>query len=97
MSAKQARNTTAVLREIARAKARFGVPESAVVFSSYEAGRDGFWLRRCYRVDPQKREAIPHVMGIALERRQRPAVVGAVVIARESRPGRQENGRSGSQ
>jgi hypothetical protein len=55
-----------------------------------------FWLHRCYRVDPQKREAIPHVMGIALERRQRPAVVGAVVIARECRPGRQENGRSGS-
>ena len=92
----QARNTAAVLREIARAKARFGVPESAVVFSCYEARRDAFWLHRCYRVDPQKREAIPHVMGIALERRQRPAVVGAVVIARESRPGRQENGRSGS-
>jgi hypothetical protein len=31
MSAKQARNTAAVLREIARAKARFGVPESAEV------------------------------------------------------------------
>jgi hypothetical protein len=39
MSAKQARNTAAVLREIARARARFGVPESAVVFSCYEAGR----------------------------------------------------------
>jgi transposase len=43
----QARNTAAVLREIARAKARFGVPESAAVFSCYEAGRDGFWLHRC--------------------------------------------------
>jgi transposase len=92
----QARNTAAVLRKIARAKTRFGVPESAVVFSCYEAGRDGFWGHRCYRVDPQKREPIPHVMGIALERRQRPAVVGGVVIARESRPGRQENGRFGS-
>ena len=56
----QARNSAAVLREIARAKARFGVPESAGVFSCYEAGRDGFWLYRCYRVDPQEREAIPH-------------------------------------
>jgi hypothetical protein len=92
----QARNTAAVLREIARAKARFGVPASDVVFSCYEAGRDGYWLHRCYRVDRQKREAIPRVMGIALERGQRPTVVGAVVIARESRPGRQENGRSGS-
>jgi transposase len=43
----QARNTTAVLREIARTRARFGLPESAVDFSCYEAGRDGFWLHRC--------------------------------------------------
>jgi len=41
-----ARDTAAVLREIARAKARFGLPESAPVFSCYEAGRDGFWLHR---------------------------------------------------
>jgi transposase len=43
----QARNIASVLREIARAKARFGIPESAVVYSCYEAGRDGFWLDRC--------------------------------------------------
>ena len=43
----QARNIASVLREIARAKARFGVAESAVVFSCYEAGRDGLWLHRC--------------------------------------------------
>ena len=43
----QARNSAAVLREIARAKARFGVAESAVVYFCYEAGRDGFWLHRC--------------------------------------------------
>jgi transposase len=41
-----ARNTGAILREIARAKARFGLPESSVVYSCYEAGRDGFWLHR---------------------------------------------------
>jgi transposase len=40
------RNTDIVLREIARAKARFGLPEDAPVFSCYEAGRDGFWLHR---------------------------------------------------
>jgi transposase len=39
-------DTDAVQREIARAKARFGLPESAAVFSCYEAGRDGFWLHR---------------------------------------------------
>jgi transposase len=32
--------------EIARAKHRLGVPESARVVSCYEAGRDGFWLHR---------------------------------------------------
>jgi hypothetical protein len=37
----QARNTASVLREIARANALFRVPESDVVFSCYEAGRDG--------------------------------------------------------
>lgn len=32
--------------EVARAKHRLGVPESARVVSCYEAGRDGFWLHR---------------------------------------------------
>lgn len=40
------RNTTALLREIAQAKKRFGLPEDAPVRSCYEAGRDGFWLHR---------------------------------------------------
>src|SRR5262249_25548482 len=39
-------DTKRVLREIARAKARFDLPESAAVVSCYEAGRDGFWLHR---------------------------------------------------
>ena len=42
----RAHDTEAILREIARAKARFGLSESAAVFSCYEAGRDGFWLDR---------------------------------------------------
>jgi transposase len=41
-----ARNTQALLREIAKAKERFGLPEDAPVFTCYEAGRDGFWLHR---------------------------------------------------
>src|SRR5262249_60996726 len=41
-----ARNTAAVLHEIARAKERFGLPAEAAVLSCYEAGRDGFWLHR---------------------------------------------------
>lgn len=36
-----------VLIEIARAKARFGLPADAPVVSCYEAGREGFWIHRC--------------------------------------------------
>jgi transposase len=41
-----ARNTELLLREIDKAKARFGLPADAPVASCYEAGRDGFWLHR---------------------------------------------------
>jgi len=41
-----ARNQTRVLQEVAQAKRRFGLPETAPVFSCYEAGREGFWLHR---------------------------------------------------
>jgi transposase len=41
-----ARDREAVLREIALAKERFGLPAEAPVVSCYEAGRDGFWLHR---------------------------------------------------
>src|SRR3989475_10278817 len=45
------RNVTAryqerVLDEIAQAKRRLGLPETAPVVSCYEAGREGFWLHR---------------------------------------------------
>jgi transposase len=35
-----------ILREIQRAKCRFGLPANAQVISCFEAGRDGFWLHR---------------------------------------------------
>jgi len=41
-----ARDQQRVLDEIASAKRRFGLPETAPVVSCYEAGRDGFWLHR---------------------------------------------------
>jgi len=41
-----ARDTQALRREIARAKARLGLPAQASVVSCYEAGREGFWLHR---------------------------------------------------
>lgn len=41
-----ARNLEGLLKEIERAKERFGLPSTARVVSCYEAGRDGFWLHR---------------------------------------------------
>jgi transposase len=41
-----ARDLDGLMREVARAKHRLGVPDSARVVSCYEAGRDGFWLHR---------------------------------------------------
>jgi transposase len=41
-----ARDLPTLLKEIAKAKVRFGLPAEAEVVSCYEAGRDGFWLHR---------------------------------------------------
>src|SRR6266850_1548025 len=41
-----ARQHEHMLDEIAQAKRRMGLPESAAVVSCYEAGREGFWLHR---------------------------------------------------
>ncbi|MBW1860285.1 MAG: IS110 family transposase [Deltaproteobacteria bacterium] len=42
-----ARNTKSLQKEIQMAKKRFNLPETTIVVSCYEAGRDGFWLHRC--------------------------------------------------
>src|SRR6266516_1489323 len=41
-----ARDHERVLDEIAQAKRRVGLPETAPVVRCYEAGREGFWLHR---------------------------------------------------
>jgi len=41
-----ARDHERVLDDIAQAKRRVGLPETAPVVSCYEAGREGFWLHR---------------------------------------------------
>ncbi len=41
-----ARSLAKLQEEIAKAKARFGLPAGAPVRTCYEAGRDGFWLHR---------------------------------------------------
>jgi transposase len=41
-----ARHQARLLQEVAQAKSRFGLPDTAPVVSCYEAGREGFWLHR---------------------------------------------------
>jgi transposase len=41
-----ARDLDRLAQEIAKAKARFGLPDDTPVCTCYEAGRDGFWLHR---------------------------------------------------
>jgi len=43
----EAQELVELVKEVRQAKERFGLAESAPVFSCYEAGRDGFWLHRC--------------------------------------------------
>jgi transposase len=67
-----ARNQGRVLQEVAQAKQRFGLPESAPVVSCYEAGRAGFWRHRFL----QAQGLTTHVVessSIEVKRRQRRA------------------------
>jgi transposase len=67
-----ARDQTRVLEEIAQAKHRFGLPETAPAVSCYEAGREGFWLHRFL----EAHGITSHVVdssAIAVSRRQRQA------------------------
>src|SRR5882724_7662005 len=67
-----ARQQERVLDEIAQAKRRLGLPDSAPVVSCYEAGREGFWLHRFL----QAHGITSHVVdasAIEVNRRQRRA------------------------
>jgi transposase len=67
-----ARDLKRLLDEMAHAKSRFGLPETAPVVSCYEAGREGFWLHRFL----QAQGITNHVVdssSIAVNRRKRRA------------------------
>ena len=74
-----ARNQARLLQEVAQAKKRFGLPESAPVVSCYEAGREGFWLHRFL----QAHGITNHVVdssSIAVNRRKRRAKSDALDV-----------------
>jgi transposase len=59
-------------KEIAKAKRRFGMNESAAVRSCYEAGREGFWLDRALK-EKGIENIIVDASSIEVNRRQRRA------------------------
>jgi transposase len=67
-----ARDTDALIREIAAAKRRFGLPEECPVISCYEAGRDGFWLHR-YLAHHRVEDLVVDSASIEVNRRRRRA------------------------
>ena len=67
-----ARQQERVLDEIAQAKRRVGLPDSAPVVSCYEAGREGFWLHRFLQA-PGITSSVVDSAAIEGNRRQRRA------------------------
>ena len=67
-----ARDHERVLDEIAQAKRRLGLPETAPVVSCYEAGREGFWLHRFLRAQGMTNHVVDS-SSIEVNRRRRRA------------------------
>src|SRR5499433_3950911 len=67
-----ARHQERVLDEIAHAKRRLGLPETAPVVSCYEAGREGFWLHRFLQAHGITNQVVDS-SAIAVNRRRRRA------------------------
>jgi transposase len=74
-----ARHQARLLQEIAQAKKRFGLPESAAVVSCYEAGREGFWLHRFLQSQGIANSVVDS-SSIAVNRRKRRAKSDALDV-----------------
>jgi transposase len=67
-----ARHQARLLQEVAQAKKRFGLPETAPVVSCYEAGRAGCWLHRFLQAQGLTNSVVDS-SSIEVNRRQRRA------------------------
>ena len=67
-----ARHQARVLHEVAQAKRRFGLPETAPVVRCDEAGREGFWLHRFVQAHGSTHHVVD-ASSIAVNRRKRRA------------------------
>ena len=68
----EARCPELVLKEISKAKKRFGLRDNAPVVSCYEAGREGFWLHR-FLLDYGVESIVVDSSSIEVNRRKRRA------------------------
>jgi transposase len=68
----EARDLKGLEKEVRLAKQRFGMPETALVRSCYEAGREGFWLHR-YLVAQGIENLVVDSSSIEVSRRKRRA------------------------
>ncbi|MCK5651047.1 MAG: IS110 family transposase [Gemmatimonadetes bacterium] len=66
-----ARDLDTLTREIARARTRFGLPDSAPLISCFEAGRDGFWIHRFLQAQPHSFNLVVDSASIEVNRRRR--------------------------
>jgi transposase len=74
-----AREPQRVLAEVAEAKKRFGLPETAPVVSCYEAGREGFWLHRFLQAQGLTNQVVDS-SSIEVNRRKRRARSAALDV-----------------
>ena len=66
-----ARDLDALTREIALARARFGLADSVPSISCFEAGRDGFWIHRFLESQPGRHNLVVDSASIEVNRRRR--------------------------
>jgi transposase len=74
-----ARNQTRVLQEVAQAKRRFGLPETAPVLRCYAAGREGCWLHRFWEAHGLTKHGVES-SSIEINRRKRRAKSDALDV-----------------
>jgi transposase len=74
-----ARHHACLLQEVAQAKKRCGLPETAPVVSCYEAGREGFWLHRFLQAQGVTNYVVDS-SSIAVNRRKRRAKSDALDV-----------------
>jgi len=79
-----ARDLDALEREIASARARFGLDDSVPLITCYEAGRDGFWIHRFLTSQPGRHNLVVDSASIDVKRRHRRLKTDRIALSSSS-------------